>query len=233
MTAPRPRFDIVCFDFDSTLTRLEGIDELARRAGVEAEIAPLTAAAMDGTIALDEVYGRRLDIVRPDSTAIAWLADRYLQEIVPGVPETLAALQEAKCELHIVSGGIRGAILAFATKFGVAADNVHAVDVHFDAEGKFKNFDRYSPLATPSGKAAVVKQLSARHGAIALVGDGITDVAARAAGAYVIGFGGVVARDGVRSGADAFVLGPSLVDTLELLLVNGAVDDTEAHPHEH
>jgi phosphoserine phosphatase len=38
-------FAAVCFDCDSTLSRIEGIDELARRAGLEQEIAPLTDAA--------------------------------------------------------------------------------------------------------------------------------------------------------------------------------------------
>ena len=41
-----PKFDAVCFDCDSTLSRIEGINELARRAGCEAEIASMTEAAM-------------------------------------------------------------------------------------------------------------------------------------------------------------------------------------------
>ena len=43
-----PKFGAICFDCDSTLTRIEGIDELARRRAAAAEITRLTAAAMDG-----------------------------------------------------------------------------------------------------------------------------------------------------------------------------------------
>src|SRR6266508_6638358 len=88
MMAQRPRFDAVCFDCDSTLTRIEGIDELARRVGREAEIASLTEAAMNGHIPLEEIYGTRLDIVRPDKAALAWLAERYAEEMVSGAVET-------------------------------------------------------------------------------------------------------------------------------------------------
>jgi len=93
MIAQHPRFDAVCFDCDSTLTRIEGIDELARRAGREAEIASLTEAAMNGAIPLEAVYAKRLELVRPDRAALAWLAERYTDEMVSGAAETIAMLR--------------------------------------------------------------------------------------------------------------------------------------------
>ena len=42
------KFRAVCFDCDSTLSRLEGIDELASRYGRKDEVALLTEAAMNG-----------------------------------------------------------------------------------------------------------------------------------------------------------------------------------------
>jgi phosphoserine phosphatase len=219
LTGKRRRFDVVCFDFDSTLTRLEGIDELARRAGVEDAIAPLTTAAMDGSIPLDAVYGKRLEIVRPDREAIAWLAVRYRDAMMPGCRETIAALKEAGAGVHIVSGGIRGAILPFAADVGVPDNAVHAVEISFKADGSFAGYDRTSPLATPGGKAAVCRKLATNGRSVALVGDGVTDLAARDAGAFVVGFGGVAERDAVRERADAFVQGPNISDTLAILLI--------------
>jgi len=54
-----PRFRSVVLDVDSTLCAIEGIDWLARRRGpaVAAQVAALTDRAMDGAIALDQVYG--------------------------------------------------------------------------------------------------------------------------------------------------------------------------------
>ena len=37
------------------------------------------------------------------------------------------------------------------------------------------------------GKAEICRDLAARHGRIAIIRDGVTDLAARAGGAYVIG----------------------------------------------
>jgi hypothetical protein len=51
-----------------------------------------------------------------------------------------------------------------------------------------------------------------------MVGDGITDVAARAGGAYVIGFGGVAYRETVAMGADCYIAHAELTATLAPLL---------------
>ncbi len=218
MTAQGRSFDLVCFDCDSTLSRVEGIDALARRAGVEQEVAPLTAAAMAGELALDAVYGRRLDLVRPDRAAVDWLAELYVEHVVPGAVETVEALHGAGKAVHIVSGGLRQSILPLAARLGIRFENIHAVDVVFDEEGSYADFDRASPLARPGGKAEVCRVLGSAGKSVALVGDGATDIEAREAGAYVIGFGGVVVRDTVKSGADIFFPGPSLTAVLHALL---------------
>jgi phosphoserine phosphatase len=215
----KPCFDAVCFDFDSTLTRLEGIDELARRAGVEKDIAPLTTLAMDGIVPLDEVYSRRLDILKPDRAAVSWLGARYVEEMVSGADTTVETLHQIGVDVYIVSGGLREAILPLAAKLGILPERIHAVSIEFADEGRFKGFDHTSPLARSDGKAVVCRALLENHRSIALVGDGSSDLAAKKSGAYVIGFGGVVTREIVRREADIFIPGPSLADTLDALLL--------------
>lgn len=214
-----PRFAVVCFDFDSTLSACEGIDELAVRAGVSDLVAPLTTAAMEGKISIESVYAKRLEMIRPNRDAINWLGQHYIAETVQGARQTLDALRHANVPTYIVSGGIRQAILPFATAHGIASEDVYAVDVFFDEAGDYKNFDDKSPLTKADGKAAICKVLSEKHGPLALVGDGVTDVAARSAGAHVIGYGGVVARPAVRGSANDFVESNDLADVLPLLFV--------------
>jgi phosphoserine phosphatase len=211
-------FDIVCFDCDSTLSRIEGIDELARRAGVEDEVAPLTAAAMVGAISLDSIYARRLSAVHPDRASIEWLGRRYIEEMVPGAPETIAALNRAGTSVHIVSGGLRPAIEPLASVLDIPAAHVHAVDVVFEDDGTYRDFDRRSPLVHPDGKAVVCRSLAASRHSIALVGDGATDLTARKSGVFVIGFGGVARREALVKDADVFVAGPDLTAALDALL---------------
>lgn len=218
MTGRNLDFRCICFDCDSTLSAIEGIDELAVRAGCVDDIAPLTTAAMEGRLALEQVYGLRLESIGPRVDDIAWLGDRYAATIVEGAREAIARLQQAGRAVHIVSGGLKQPILRLAAALGVPSDNVAAVDVYFDDEGRYAGFDLQSPLARSDGKAKICAGLAATYGPVALVGDGMTDVAARAGGAYVIGFGGVARREAVVAAADHFIDGPSLEAVADCVL---------------
>ncbi len=213
-----PPFDLVFFDCDSTLSAVEGIDELARRAGVHSAVAPLTAAAMDGQMTLDQVYAQRLQLLRPHKNDIGWLGDRYLEAIVPGATQVVAALQHMNKPVHIISGGLRAAILPLAEHLAIAPERVHAVELYWDSSGSYLDFDHGSPLTQSLGKAQLCGQVVPAGQRAALVGDGGTDVEAAQAGIYVIGFGGVVSRPNVAAQAQRFVTSRSLMDCLPYLL---------------
>jgi len=207
-------FDIICFDCDSTLSKIEGIDELGRKSGLYDELVALTNAAMNGELALEEVYGRRLSLIKPNKNQLDDLADLYIAEIVDGVEEIFSTLLAQGKQVHIISGGLRQAILPLAKKLGLEADRVHAVDVEFNADGTYKEFDQQSPLAKNGGKSIVCKQIKSEDLTMAMIGDGKTDLEAKHAGAKVIGFGGVMQRDIVVEQADVFVNETSLMAVL-------------------
>jgi phosphoserine phosphatase len=218
VTAGAP-YRLVVFDCDSTLTRIEGVDELARMCGLEAEIAALTAAAMEGRVALEEVYARRLERLRPDRPAVERLGNRYIEELVPGARETLRTLRNAGVETHIISGGFLPAVTLLAAELELRPDQVHAVALQFAADGRYVGFDHASPLSRSGGKRIVCAGLMGRFGRCAAVGDGITDLEMQDAGADFIGFGGVVERAAVRQCAARYVTAPDLRELLPLLAV--------------
>jgi phosphoserine phosphatase len=218
MISKRPRLDAVCFDCDSTLTGIEGIDELADRASCGPQVEALTEAAMSGLVPLEEVYAKRLDLVRPDRSTLAWLAERYADATVSGAAETIATLKRHGKAVYVVTGGLLQAVAEFARSLGFSPEQVHAVKVYFDGVGAYQGFDTNSPLCRSDGKATICRELVAKHGKIAMVGDGLTDLAARAGGAYVVGYGGVASREAMRQGADFYVVTPSLTGTLPALL---------------
>jgi phosphoserine phosphatase len=211
-------YDVICFDCDSTLSRVEGIDELARRAGVGEAMAKLTDLAMNGELPLEAVYGKRLETIRPDKAGIDWLADLYIEEMVNGVKEVFDALLAKGKEVHIVSGGLRQAIAPLAAYLGLRNDHVHAVDIYFNEDGSYRDYDQASPLARSGGKAEICRQLLTAQGSLVMIGDGKTDMEAKQAGAYVIGFGGVADRPVVRELADYYADGSSLMSVLERIL---------------
>jgi phosphoserine phosphatase len=177
----------------------------------------LTDAAMNGEVPLEAVYERRLSLIRPDQHSIDWLADLYIAEIVEDVKEVFATLLAQGKVVHIISGGLRQAILPLANCLGLSEDHVHAVDIYFNEDGSYLNYDLTSPLARTGGKALVVSSLKGQA-SIVMVGDGKTDLEAKQAGAYVVGFGGVVKREIVRNSADFYTTEPTLLSVLEHIL---------------
>ncbi|MDF1583727.1 MAG: HAD-IB family phosphatase [Methyloprofundus sp.] len=212
------RFEIVCFDCDSTLSEIEGIDELANRAGCGAAMAALTNAAMNGEVSLESIYGQRLNLIRPDKDAIDWVAELYIARMVQGVPETFQQLQKQGTQIHIISGGLKQAILPLAALLNIDEQQVHAVDVLFDDKGDYAGFNQQSPLARNGGKTEICLQLNPDKLKMAMIGDGHTDMEAKKAGAFCIGFGGVVARKIVQEQADVFTREPDLQAVLAYLV---------------
>lgn len=197
-----PPYRLVFFDVDSTLVTVEGIDILA---GGDPRIVELTEAAMNGAIPLEEVYGRRLDIIRPSRAAADALAARYRQSLVDGAAEIIEALQSAGVIVHLVTAGIEQAIRPLAQWLGV--QHLHAVRLQFEPDGSYKDFDRRSPLTRAEGKEIVVRDVRARtKGKAAFVGDGASDLEAKPAVDLFIGFGGVRERAAVRENADAYAM---------------------------
>jgi len=207
-------FRFIFFDVDSTLVTIEGIDVLADG---NPEIARLTDAAMNGEIPLDQVYGKRLEMIRPSKDRVEDLGKTYVRSMVDGATETIAALQERGVIVHLATAGIEQAILPLANALNIQTRNVHAVKLAFDDNGDYKDFDRRSFLTRPGGKELVVRDVRARsHGKAAFIGDGVSDLEARPAVDLFIGFGGVVVRPRVKENADFYVT--NLRDVLTHLL---------------
>jgi phosphoserine phosphatase len=122
--------------------------------------------------------------------------------------------------VYVVTSGLFQAVAEFVSILGLVPAQLHAVEVHLDAAGAYQGFNTGSPLCRSDGKAIVCRRIAATHGNVAIVGDGMTDLAARAGGAYVVGYGGVINRDIMRQGADCYVAAPSLIAILPALLTS-------------
>jgi phosphoserine phosphatase len=74
--------DLIFFDCDSTLSTIEGIDELARLKGKELRVSVLTDKAMNGELDLSEVYGKRLRAIRPTLRQLKEVEALYARTVV-------------------------------------------------------------------------------------------------------------------------------------------------------
>ncbi len=215
-----PPFAAVYFDCDSTLSSIEGIDELLQFADpdLQKDVAELTRQAMNGTLPLAEVYESRLGKLAPRREQLDLVGAHYVQNLVPDALVTVQALQFLGKHVGIVSGGLLVPVQHIARHLGVPLDCVHAVPLLFEVDGTYRDFDHDSPLWKNGGKVPVVRGAPSTHQPMVFVGDGITDLETKEHVGRFIGFGGVVARDAVRAGADHFVETSSLAGILAFVL---------------
>jgi phosphoserine phosphatase len=215
----RRRGKVIFVDCDSTLSAIEGIDELARARGPEifGEVAALTDAAMNGEVPLDEVFGRRMAIIRPTRTMADRVAIRYVERVLPGMNELVSGLQAKGWLTVILSGGFAPLIGPLAHALGI--EHVEAVPLYFDEHGDYAGYGEDFPTTRGEGKNEVIREwkqamLPER---VVMMGDGVSDLETKPEVDMFIGFGGVVARERVRRGADHWVAGA--VDAAALLKV--------------
>jgi phosphoserine phosphatase len=206
-------FASVVFDCDSTLAAIEGIDELA--GPYAAQIAALTDAAMQGTVALEEVYGRRLEIIRPTRAQVEAIGRAYVDALVPDAREVVSALLWLGKTVRILSGGLRTAVDEVARAIGLPLEMVTAVGLEFADDGSYAGFETSSPVARSGGKTEVIRGWHLPRPAL-LVGDGATDLEARPAVDAFTAYMGVAFRPAVAAGADFVLRGQSLAPILAL-----------------
>lgn len=226
-----PAQDLIFFDCDSTLSTIEGIDELARLKGKEGRVGLLTNKAMDGELDLADVYGKRLRAIKPTRAQLKAVEERYWQTTVEDARDVIAALQALGVQVFIISGGLIDAVKGFGRRLGVDPAQIRAVELEYNelsgrwwdyAEPQaqqaqiYLDFDE-GPLTVSSGKSAIIAELARdRPGRRMMVGDGSSDLATKDDVDLFVGFGGVIAREAVRAESDVFVSCPSLAPILPL-----------------
>ena len=203
-----PATNLVLLDCDSTLSAIEGIDELARLRGTETfeAVEHMTRAAMEGGTPMEAIFAKRLELIQPTLAELQAIGEKYIAHVEPSASETLRVLEARGWKIAIVSGGFTQAILPLAKHLGIL--RVEAVELLFESDGRYRGFDLQSPTARSRGKNEVARRLRAEWGAkqVVMVGDGVSDLEVKGDADLVVGFGGYAVREKVRAEADAFIL---------------------------
>lgn len=216
------RGKLIFLDCDSTLSAIEGIDELARVRGADvyAEVVALTHAAMNGEVPLDEVFARRMDIIRPDRAACELVAAHYVATLTPGAPELIQQLKANDWLPVILSGGFAPLIAPLARYLGI--NHVEAVPLEFDASGNYAGYAQSYPTTRNGGKNLIIREWCQAifPQRVAMIGDGMSDLETQPDVDVFIGFGGVITRPNVKQGAKHWI--DNMTDSQTLLaMLNG------------
>ncbi|MCC7071465.1 MAG: phosphoserine phosphatase SerB [Deltaproteobacteria bacterium] len=166
---------LVVMDMDSTLIRIEVIDELARAYGVYDEVAAITKAAMRGNLPYEESLQQRVKLLAgmPLEQVARIATDAPITE---GAEELLRVLRGLGLKTAVISGGFSIAAEALRLRLGLDYAYSNQLEVK---QGKLTG-RVLDPIVGPQRKADLLDAIAQREG-IALeqtiaVGDGANDL---------------------------------------------------------
>jgi phosphoserine phosphatase len=210
--------DTFFFDCDSTLSLIEGIDQLATWNGVFEKVHAITERCMAKTGLNLAAYRERLDLVQPTQNQVRALADLYQEHMAPGAQETIQALQSLDKKIYVISAGIKSAVTEFAKVLRIPENQVLAVDVYFDNSGKYLGFDEASPLVQPNGKSTEVTSVLKPEERSLFMGDGLSDWETRHHVTRFLGYAGLHPKEWLKNHSEFFISNSSFYSLLPLSL---------------
>jgi phosphoserine phosphatase len=204
---------LIVLDVDSTLVRGEVIDELAARAGRAAEVARITAAAMNGELDFEESLRARV-------ATLAGLPVEVLDEVretlelTPGARTLIRTLQRLGFRCGIVSGGFTQITDPLAGALGLDFAAANTLEV---ADGQLTG-GLVGEIVDRPGKARALVRFADEYGIpleqTVAVGDGANDLDMLNTAGLGIAFN---AKPVVREQAHAALNQPYLDAVLQVL----------------
>lgn len=216
---------LIVFDVDSTLIQGEVIEMLAARAGMEAQVAAVTEAAMRGELDFAESLHRRVaTLAGLPASVLDDVAEQV--ELTPGARTTIRTLRRLGFHCGVVSGGFRQVIEPLAHELMldyVAANELEVVDGKLTGRVIGQVIDR-------PGKAKALRDFAQQVGVpmeqTVAVGDGANDIDMLAAAGLGVAFN---AKPALREVADASLSHPYLDTVLFILgVTRGEIEAADA-----
>ena len=166
---------LIVMDMDSTLIRIEVIDELARAHGVGEQVAAITRRAMMGEMDYDRSLRERVALLRG-------LPARVLTELAANLPLTegaetlLRVLKRLGYRTAVISGGFSVAAEALQKRLGIDFAWSNTLEI----EDGVLTGRVLGPIVNAQRKAEILEELSKREGVpldqVIAIGDGANDL---------------------------------------------------------
>lgn len=163
-------------DMDSTMIQQECIDELADVAGVGAQVAAITARAMNGELDFEGALTERLGLLAglSESVIAQVIAERLT--FMPGGHDLLRTMKANGAYCALVSGGFTAFTGYVAETLGFDENRANILGI---ADGKLTGVP-VRPILGREAKVQALEEISARlglrHDEVMAVGDGANDL---------------------------------------------------------
>jgi phosphoserine phosphatase len=208
----------IAFDCDGTLSALEGIDALAEQNGTSDNVKSLTEEAMGKSGLNAAIYQKRLSLVNPTQQQVTALGEQYFAQQVPDAHNVIRILKQLNKSIYLISAGLYPAVLHFGKSLDIPPPHIFAVDIQFDSNGHYLDFDHTSPLIKNEGKRTIINLIKKTHPHIIYVGDGLNDYAVFNLVERFIGYGGTTYRENIARLCPYYINLTSMAPLLPLAL---------------
>ncbi len=204
---------LLVMDMDSTAIQIECIDEIALLAGVGAEVAAVTAKAMNGELDFAQSLRQRVATLQQ---APAHILQQVLERLplMPGLTSLVSHLQQQQWQVAIASGGFTFFTDALKERLGLSATFANVLEIR---DGRLTG-QVVGDIVDAHRKAAVVGELATQFGVDAAqtvaIGDGANDLPMLNIAALGVAFH---AKPLVQAQAKAVIRQGSLLQLLYLL----------------
>jgi len=208
---------LIVMDMDSTLIRIEVIDELARAHGVGEEVAAITRRAMLGEMDYDRSLRERVALLRGlDARVLYDLADQL--PLTEGAETLLRVLKRLGYRTAVISGGFSVAALALKKRLGIDFAWSNTLEI---AAGVLTG-RVVGPIVNAQRKADLLEELARSENVpleqVIAIGDGANDLLMLQKAGHGIAFH---AKPKLREAADTSISAMGLDAILYLLGITG------------
>ena len=204
---------LVVLDMDSTLIRIEVIDELARAAGVGADVSRITERAMLGEMDYDESLRQRVKLLAGLDVAVL---DKLAADLplTDGAETLVRVLKRLGYKIAVISGGFSRAAEALKRRLGVD----YAYSNNLEVQGGKLTGRVVGPIVNAQRKAELLETIAQAEGVlldqVIAVGDGANDALMLERAGLGIAFH---AKPKLREAADTSITAAGLDAILYLL----------------
>jgi phosphoserine phosphatase len=165
---------LVVMDMDSTLIRIEVIDELARAAGVGEAVSKITERAMQGEMDYDESLRQRVGLLKGLDVAVL---DKIASDLplTDGAETLIRVLKRLGYSIAVISGGFSRAAEALKRRL----DLDYAYSNNLEVQGGKLTGRVVGPIVNAQRKAELLETIAQAEGVlldqVIAVGDGAND----------------------------------------------------------
>jgi phosphoserine phosphatase len=170
------RKKLIVADMDSTMIACECIDELADYAGIKAEVAAITEAAMRGELDFAGALKARVALLKGLPVATLDQCREERVRLNPGARQLVQTMTANGARSLLVSGGFMPFAVPVARQIGFARVLANRLDVAKDGDVDVLAGTVPEPIVDAAAKKALLEADGTPMSAALAVGDGANDI---------------------------------------------------------